>query len=402
LSGRPDGVGSDRTHYTTLGVTPDAPQQVVRAAYVALSKLHHPDSGSAPDERRMQEINSAWQVLRDPTRRAVYDATLAATPPPPRPRPQRRPRPDRDATAPGRRGWGEADTDPGDRTQAASARARARDATRTEHRDDQGPPTRRRPAREDNGARPGRSRRRSDHTPGPGGSGWGDEDDPVTPPRGEARLGWGEVVDDPDVAEDVDDVDVDGDVGEWDGRDPTAVTARRIVAFALDLAAVAVLAYACWYVVVLALYDSVERSDAAGAADVCRYVDSTTANCHVFGSTAYFHRQYWPVALAVAIPLVVIHVIVQGRTGATPGKALMGLRTVREDGTEPGYLRALVRTGFLVFVDLAFWCVPIVGISQIRTTVGHRRLGDKAARTYVVTRRAAHRPVVVPPSPPPD
>jgi uncharacterized RDD family membrane protein YckC len=222
----------------------------------------------------------------------------------------------------------------------------------------------------------------------------------VTPPRGEARTGWGEVVDDPDV---------DGGPEGWDdrygdGRDPTAVTARRVVAFALDLAAVAALAYGLWYLLVLALYDKVERPDAAQAEDVCRYVAKTTATCHVFGATAYFHRQYWPIALAIAIPLVLVHVVLQGRTGVTPGKALVGLRTVREDGNEPGYARALIRTVLLVAVDTAVWCFPIVGISQVRANPGHRRVGDRAARTYVVTRSAAGRPIVIPPpeSPRPD
>jgi uncharacterized RDD family membrane protein YckC len=204
-------------------------------------------------------------------------------------------------------------------------------------------------------------------------------------------VGWGEVVDDPDVADDDDGWD-DYD----DGRDPTEVTARRIVAFVLDLALVAALAYVLWYLLVLAFYDRVRKADVAHAEDVCRFVANTTADCHVFGTTAYFHRQYWPIVLAVAVPLVLVHVALEGRTGFTPGKALMALRTVKEDGTPPGYVRALARTLLLVAVDSAVWCFPIVGLSQVRTNPGHRRVGDRVARTYVVTRSAAMRPVIVP------
>ena len=43
---------------------------------------------------------------------------------------------------------------------------------------------------------------------------------------------------------------------------------------------------------------------------------------------------------------------------------------------------------------------PIVGITQVRTNVGHRRMGDRFARTYVVGLRSAGRPIIVPDPPP--
>ena len=54
----------------------------------------------------------------------------------------------------------------------------------------------------------------------------------------------------------------------------------------------------------------------------------------------------------------------------------------------------------LVLVDAAIWCVPIVGLTQVRANVGHRRMGDRFARTYVVGLRSAGRPIVVPDPPP--
>lgn len=69
------------THYQRLGLTPAASTDEVRAAYHALAKRLHPDlAGSDAErhlaERRMREINEAWNVLRDPARRRAYDATL--------------------------------------------------------------------------------------------------------------------------------------------------------------------------------------------------------------------------------------------------------------------------------------------------------------------------------------
>jgi molecular chaperone DnaJ len=72
------------THYDVLGVAPDAPAPVIREAYRALARQHHPDrvaaaegpSPAAPDHG-MARINEAYRVLGDPGRRAVYDRSLA-------------------------------------------------------------------------------------------------------------------------------------------------------------------------------------------------------------------------------------------------------------------------------------------------------------------------------------
>ncbi len=47
--------------YTTLYLLPDAPVEVVRAAYKALAIKHHPDLGG--DVRAMQNINAAYKQL---------------------------------------------------------------------------------------------------------------------------------------------------------------------------------------------------------------------------------------------------------------------------------------------------------------------------------------------------
>lgn len=67
-------------HYRTLQVTRDAEPEVIERAYRALSLKHHPDV-VAPGKRReatrrMQAINEAYRVLRDPARRRAYDAVL--------------------------------------------------------------------------------------------------------------------------------------------------------------------------------------------------------------------------------------------------------------------------------------------------------------------------------------
>lgn len=68
---------SYHAHYTILNVLPDADPAVIEAAYKALMKKHHPDkhpAGPVAGERVAAELNRAWWVLRDPDRRAAYDA----------------------------------------------------------------------------------------------------------------------------------------------------------------------------------------------------------------------------------------------------------------------------------------------------------------------------------------
>lgn len=71
-------------HYDCLKVTPDAPTEVIRAAYRALAGKLHPDrqggTMGADDELhdQMAALNTAYEVLVDPTLRAEYDASLIA------------------------------------------------------------------------------------------------------------------------------------------------------------------------------------------------------------------------------------------------------------------------------------------------------------------------------------
>ncbi|MHB8983523.1 J domain-containing protein [Thiobacillus sp.] len=68
------------THYERLAVSRDAPPEVIRAAYKALSQKYHPDKNPGDGEaaRVMTLLNQSCDVLMDPVRRAAYDASLDA------------------------------------------------------------------------------------------------------------------------------------------------------------------------------------------------------------------------------------------------------------------------------------------------------------------------------------
>lgn len=68
-------------YYKILQVDPAAELEVITAAYKRLAQKYHPDGQQvAVETRRMQDINLAYAVLRDPERRAQYDRMRALQP----------------------------------------------------------------------------------------------------------------------------------------------------------------------------------------------------------------------------------------------------------------------------------------------------------------------------------
>lgn len=69
---------ADFDPYKVLKVDPSADAEIITAAYKALSKKYHPDLNKSPNAvTQMQEINRAYDALKDPTERAKVDAQLA-------------------------------------------------------------------------------------------------------------------------------------------------------------------------------------------------------------------------------------------------------------------------------------------------------------------------------------
>lgn len=64
--------------YKILQVDPEAEDEVIEAAYKRLARKYHPDVSPDPASvERMVRINQAWEMLRDPVRRAAVDRARA-------------------------------------------------------------------------------------------------------------------------------------------------------------------------------------------------------------------------------------------------------------------------------------------------------------------------------------
>jgi len=63
-----------KDYYAIMGVARDATADQIKQAYRKLARKYHPDvSKEADAEQRFKEVGEAYEVLRDPQKRAAYD-----------------------------------------------------------------------------------------------------------------------------------------------------------------------------------------------------------------------------------------------------------------------------------------------------------------------------------------
>lgn len=175
--------------------------------------------------------------------------------------------------------------------------------------------------------------------------------------------------------------------------DPTAVVGRRVLAALIDGALI--------FIPVIMLATSAfeyyeEANLPVSGTEFCdTYFDQQNGMCVDAGDRVYFSDDSTTGASGLLWgATLLLFVLLQGITGWTPGKLICGVRCVGEDGRPPGLLKALVRW-LLWIVDGFPYVAPLVGLIVGLTTVGHRRVGDMAAKTFVVGKAAAGSPIVV-------
>ncbi len=105
------------------------------------------------------------------------------------------------------------------------------------------------------------------------------------------------------------------------------------------------------------------------------------------GQAIQLDEQVW-LGWGVAVNLVLFllyFVLFEWLFGASPGKAILGMRVVQQDGRACTLRAALVR-GLLRYIDGLFFALP--AYASMKKTLLRQRLGDRAAKTVVVSRNA--------------
>ena len=179
-------------------------------------------------------------------------------------------------------------------------------------------------------------------------------------------------------------------VESW--NDPTTVRGKRIGAAFIDGALLILPS------LVIAFSFLEERTDLTS----CEQVSASFKSCLTVGDSLYVATGGRLVAwqLAAAVLGVLYYVVLQGKTGWTPGKRMVGIRVVDGNGAICGMRRAFVR--YLPFLVPAL--IPAVGfifgaliaLAEFILILAHRRhqrMGDMFAKTYVIRQDAVGNPV---------
>jgi uncharacterized RDD family membrane protein YckC len=179
------------------------------------------------------------------------------------------------------------------------------------------------------------------------------------------------------------------------GTDPTAVTGKRIGAFLIDLVVMAIVGF----VLVLTFVEFIEYQEPfvpRHVRNICPDTGFQMINnelCIASEDSVLYADSIGPVQPLNFLISLMVFVVWQGLSGLTPGKALVGIRTVNAQGTPPGILRAFLRWVLLI-VDLFPWCIPgLTGLIVANSSKGHRRVGDMVASTYVIDKAYLGQPV---------
>lgn len=70
-------IMDNKDYYKIMGVDKDASDKDIKLAYRKLARKYHPDISKEPDaEAKFKEMGEAYEVLKDPAKRAQYDQEL--------------------------------------------------------------------------------------------------------------------------------------------------------------------------------------------------------------------------------------------------------------------------------------------------------------------------------------
>jgi uncharacterized RDD family membrane protein YckC len=177
--------------------------------------------------------------------------------------------------------------------------------------------------------------------------------------------------------------------------DPTKVLGRRYGAFLID-AAICLIAFGIFFFATASTHTKAEMLRMPGchlSANDSSQVECDNRAVITVDDTVYEAELGVFAALSVVFTFVYF-AVVEGLSGGSLGKHLVGLRVVTPRGDRPGIGRSSAR--WALFAIDGPISIFLCGIITSSASPGHRRLGDMGANTYVIARADAGRPVTLP------
>lgn len=161
----------------------------------------------------------------------------------------------------------------------------------------------------------------------------------------------------------------------------TSVVGRRVGAFVIDFVISGVV-----YWILFFLFAERQASEPVGGIKATLNLGDTFYAITGGKATLFF--------LIYLVGGLAYWAVLPGVRGWTVGKAVAGIRVVRADGTVPAGVGPNLLRQVVGIVDYFPYFLPgLVGFITALASPGHRRLGDMAAGTYVVSKEAAGRPL---------
>lgn len=179
-------------------------------------------------------------------------------------------------------------------------------------------------------------------------------------------------------------------------HDATEVLGRRYGAFLID-AAISIVVFTILFFASATTHSRAEMLRMPGCHLSAN--DSSQVECNnravVTVNDTVYEADLWPWAGLCVLYTLLYFAVMEGFTGASPGKHMTGLRVVTPAGERIGFPRALARWAlFAIDGPLTLF---LCGIITSAVSAGHRRLGDMAANSYVIGKIDSGRPVAVRP-----
>ncbi len=171
-------------------------------------------------------------------------------------------------------------------------------------------------------------------------------------------------------------------------QDPTKVVGRRVVAFIIDGIILSLVSSAIFF----AMADTEEDHLKSLASGDIEIDETLYGNFEISGDEySIAGSDFWIYVGIVLLIGILYRWVLPGLKGWTPGKLMLGIRVVGENGQFAGIWRNAVRE-ILWIIDGLF--VYLVGFITAMTTKRHQRVGDLVAKTFVIQADAVGSPVV--------